>query len=180
MKSICLLTGLLCALAGYGQRVDSFSVRKVQRPITNNTPADTFIQRTYLSEKRETIDRIVYRTGIKITSPNTLILFRATQSILNTMGVGEDKNATLGEYYKLPCSLTNDSIFFIVTQKRQSGRAPGNMLEIVKGYSGTITGNAIWMEINTTSNSNFVLPKREEERFVLFKEEPLIATKIKP
>ncbi len=167
LLQVCML---LLSVAAMGQHTDTFAVKK-QVVTPAKLGRDTFIQRTYLSEKTEMFNRILYRTGIKITGPGTLVLFKATQSILNATGVSEDRNANMGEFYKLPCSMSADSIFFIFTQRRQSGRAPGKTLEITKGYRGVFVNGAIWMEINTTSNSSEVLPAHDEERFVLFKEE---------
>lgn len=170
MKFAWLFTCLFGTTALFAQRVDTFGVKKAASARAK-TISDTFSVQTYLSEKTEVTNRITYRTGIKITGPNSLIYFKATQSILDSAGVSEDKNASIGEYYNLLCTQSADSIFFLLTQLRSSARNPGTTLEITKAFKGTKVNGAIWMEVSTASASLEVIPKQEQERFVLFKEE---------
>lgn len=156
------------------QKTDTFSVRRDMAGYKGKIAMDTFVQQTFLTNKTETFNRIVYRTGIKITSPNTLIYFKATQSILDSLGVLEDKNASVGEYRKVPCVQKNDSVFFLIKYRLPSMRNRGSMVEVTKAYSGTKGTNTILMEINTVANSGEVPPKNEKEVFTLFKEDLLI------
>lgn len=179
MKPAILLCGLFMCISTSAQRIDTFAVKKDLKKVRREIVADTFVQQTFLSAKTETASRIIYRTGIKIIAPGNLIYFKATQSILDSMGLVTDKNATIGEYRKLPCYQTADSIFFIFTMRRPSMLSPTVTVETTKGYKGVKYPAKIVMEVNTTSNSPEDRPRFEMDTFTLFKEELLITRRKK-
>ncbi len=177
MKYVPLIFFLFQLLNTTAQKTDTFSIKK-DAATKSKFVIDTFVQQTYLSNKTEKSNHIVYRTGIKITGQNTLIYFKATQSILDSLGVLEDKNASVGEYKKVTCVQKNDSIFFLIKYRLPSMRNKGTTVAVTKAYSGVKANRSINMDVNTVADSGEVRPKNENEIFSLFKEE-LILTRRK-
>lgn len=174
MKYALLFWGLCLSLAAMAQRADTFSVSKQSASVKGRFVTDTFVQQTWLSSNTEKSNHIVYRTGIKIINGHQLIYFKATQSILDSLGVTEEKNASVGEYRKLPYLQKNDSLFFVIKFLLPSMRNNNKQVEITKGYSGAKRARSIMMEITTTANNDELAPKTEKQVFTLFKQDLLI------
>ena len=174
MKWLLLAFFLMLLLHAPAQQTDTFAVKK-EKPLKNDIVSDTFVQQIFLSDKTVRNNHIVYRTGVKLISPQMLIFFHATQSIIDSVGVREEKNASVGEYRKVPYAIINDSLLFIIKYQVPNMRNPNALVEITKSYSGLKGNKTMLMEVNTTANPPAgARPGTEQEIFTLYKEELLI------
>lgn len=120
-------------------------------------PKDTFYQRTFLAEGTTTRNRIVYRTGFKLLDEHQLIYFSAAQSILDSLGTLQDKNAAVGEYRKVVYSLNNDTLMFVLDQVLPSMRTR-RPLHLKKAFCGKYNTSQMTMQVLTTSDNTTEAP----------------------
>ncbi|MFM2305530.1 MAG: hypothetical protein RLZZ367_199 [Bacteroidota bacterium] len=170
MRQLLPLFLLLLAAVCYGQRTDTFAVIKP----ASKTRLDTFILRTYLFDKIERVNHIIYRTGIKIIGPNTLILFKATQSILDSVGIQNDKNASSDLFYKEPYYVNGDSMFFMHKQQQPAMRRRSRPVTTTRVYSGLYSTAIMLITISESTDNGGLPATTQTDVLRLFKEELLI------
>lgn len=139
------------------------TVFTVKRTVINNlikADIDTFIQRTFVSTNTEKRNRIIYRTGFRLVNEHNLIFFHATQSVIDTMKVLEDKNASLGDFQKLPYFVRNDSIIFVIERTVPSRTIMGRDIKIKNTYTGSVNTANPTLEVLTTSDLPAEAPNR--------------------
>ncbi|MFN8287092.1 MAG: hypothetical protein U0V74_10085 [Chitinophagales bacterium] len=147
----CFFLFSLCVMA---QDSTVFVIKKAGEGLAMEKPLmDTFIQRTFLTSQTEKKNRIIYRTGFKLLDEKMLIYFSATQSIIDSLKSLEDKNATTGNWRKVPYSLVNDTLSFVLEETVSSRRYPQSRIHIKHGYSGPVNGNKIPMIVYTSSDN---------------------------
>lgn len=140
-------------------------------------PKDTFYQRTFLAEDKERRNQIVYRTGFKILDEHYLVYFSAAQSILDSLGTLQDKNAAIGEYRKVPYSLKNDTLMFVLEQVLPSMRTRQS-IRLSKAFCGKLGEALLPMQVLTTSNnSTEAPPSRAMVVYTLYSTQVLVRPK---
>ncbi len=174
MKLAPLLYLCLCLLPSVVMAQDTvFSVRRSAWM----APKDTFYQRTYLAAESIKRNRIVYRTGFKLIDEHQLIYFSAAQSILDSLGTLLDKNASIGEFRKVPYSLSNDTLMFVLEQVLPSMRTRLS-LRLKKAFCGKLSGTQIPMLVLTTSDNTAEAPPTSDVIvYRLFSTQAVIRTK---
>lgn len=174
MKSGFFLLFVLCVCCVRAQTEKTFTVKKkTVRDTVSNFQNDTFTQRTFVSSTIEWGDGIAYRRGIKVLDKNFLVCFRATQSILDSYGVYEQKNSS-GEWVKVPYVFKKDSLFFITKQTLPDARRPNVPVTITKGYSAFLKNDTLDFTINITSTSKEVPPQEVHEKYFLYREDYVV------
>ncbi len=154
MKARFLLCLMLVSAFAFAQDSTVFVVKKAGEALAAEKPLmDTFVQRTFLTNQTEKKNRIVYRTGFKLLDEKMLIYFSATQSIIDSLKSLEDKNATTGNWRKVPYSLVNDTLSFVLEETMASRRKPQERIHIKHGYSGPYSNNKIPMTVYTSSDN---------------------------
>ena len=179
LKTNILFLLLLYADCVCAQKVNTFIVKKKSvRDTASVFHNDTFAQRTYVSESIEwgDGDGIAYRRGIKVLDKNFLVCFRATQSILDSYGIYEQKNSS-GEWVRVPYVFKNDSLFFITNQTLPDMRRPNIPVTITKSYSAFFKNDTLDFTFNITSTSNEVPPKEVREKYFLYREDLVVTRK---
>jgi hypothetical protein len=159
-SAIVLLLLSMCACL-YAQDTAVFVIKKTDASIEKpKVQLDTFLQKIFVSEATEKKQRIVYRTGIRLLNENTLVFFNATQSIIDSLKILEDKNASVGDFQKLKYVMVNDTIMFAVEKNVPSRTVYNRTIKITYTYTAYIsTANPVF-EITSTSDLASEVPNK--------------------
>lgn len=134
MKAFLPLLVALLPLLVHAQTEDRFMVKKPEDKGGPKTERDTFMQRVFASTKAEMHNRIAYVTALQIENEQSLILFKATRGIMDTLTWFSDKNAHAGDWRKLKYENHNDTLYFTYTlTKPQLGNSK-KMVTVTYSY----------------------------------------------
>lgn len=155
---------------------DVFTAKKPQQAIPlPQGERDTFLVQVFASQKGEERNRIVYRTAIQIQDEQTLVLFKATQGIIDSLKWLTDKNANTGDWRKLEYETNGDTLYFTYNEVKQRMGDETKTVKVTHSFIAVVqTGKLSVTEITGSDSDAQVPPRIDTTDFMLVSERPLV------